>query len=150
PSDFDSSVCDWLVRGDGEAPLRALVSERPARPSSMRIVDGGIFDQSNPDHIDWEHYGRPGEKARALWVGRRRGCACKCHFCVEPERGAGYARYSVDAQLDVLERLVATHGPRVIAFSDPLFGANRRWLEGFLDGVERRALPLMFWCETRV
>src|SRR5439155_13118990 len=42
------------------------------------------------------------------------------------------------------------HAPQVIAFSDPLFGANRRWLDGFLLGVEKRELPLMFWCETRV
>jgi radical SAM superfamily enzyme YgiQ (UPF0313 family) len=150
PSDFDHDVCDWVIRGDGEKPLRALVGEWPARPAAMRVVEGGVFDQSNPDHIDWERYGRPGEKARALWVGSSRGCAFKCHFCVEPERGASYSRYPVEAQLDILERLVATHGPRVIAFSDPLFGANRRWLETFLDGVERRQLPLMFWCETRV
>jgi hypothetical protein len=150
PSDFDHTICDWLVRGDGELPLRRLCSEWPLRPETMRIIDGGVFDQSNPDDIDWERYGRPGEKARALWVGTSRGCAFKCRFCVEPERGASYSRYTVDAQLDILSRLVDTHAPRVIAFSDPLFGADRRWLEAFLDGVERRALPLMFWCETRV
>jgi hypothetical protein len=69
---------------------------------------------------------------------------------VEPARGASYSRYTVTAQLDILARLVDTHAPRIIAFSDPLFGADRRWLEAFLDGVERRELPLMFWCETRV
>jgi radical SAM superfamily enzyme YgiQ (UPF0313 family) len=150
PSDFDPSICDWVVRGDGEHPLRRLCQEWPARPEAMGVLEGGVFDQSNPDHIDWERYGRPGERARALWVGSSRGCAFKCHFCVEPERGASYSRYPVEAQLDILERLVATHAPRVIAFSDPLFGANRRWLEAFLDGVERRKLPLMFWCETRI
>ena len=30
-----------------------------------------------------------------------------------------------------------------------MFGANRPWLEEFLEGIERRALPIMFWCETR-
>jgi radical SAM superfamily enzyme YgiQ (UPF0313 family) len=150
PEDFDADTCDFLVRGDGEEPLRRLCLEWPARPDAMQIVEGGVFDQSNPDHIDWAHYGRPGEKARALWIGASRGCAFKCHFCVEPERGASYSRYSASASLDILERLVETHAPRVIAFSDPLFGANRRWLEGFLDGIEKRALPLMFWCETRV
>ncbi|MSP59237.1 MAG: radical SAM protein [Myxococcales bacterium] len=149
PGDFDHATCDWLVRNDGEAPLRRLCSEWPARPAAMQIIEGGVFDQSNPDGIDWANYGRKGERAGALWVGTSRGCAFQCHFCVEPERGASYSRYSVEAQLDILERLVATHAPRVIAFSDPLFGANRRWLEGFLDGVERRALPLLFWCETR-
>jgi radical SAM superfamily enzyme YgiQ (UPF0313 family) len=150
PEDFDRETCDFLVRHDGERPLRRLCEEWPARPEAMRVLEGGTFDQSNPEDVDWEHYGRPGERARSLWVGTSRGCAFKCHFCVEPDRGASYSRYSASATLDILERLVASHAPSVIAFSDPLFGANRRWLEEFLDGIERRALPLMFWCETRI
>lgn len=150
PGDFDVSTCDFLIRGDGERPLRALCSAWPARPAAMRVIEGGVFDQSNPAHIDWEHYGRPGEHAHALWLGASRGCAYKCRFCVEPERGASTSRYEVSAQLDILERLVETHRPSVIAFSDPLFGSNRRWLDGFLDGVEKREIPLMFWAETRV
>ncbi len=129
--------------------MTKLCKEWPARPAEMQILEGGVYDQSDPDTIDWANYGRPGERARALWIGTSRGCAFKCHFCVEPERGASYSRYPVTATLDILERLVETHGPRVIAFSDPLFGSNRRWLEEFLSGLERRALPLMFWCETR-
>jgi radical SAM superfamily enzyme YgiQ (UPF0313 family) len=147
PTDFDYESCDWVVRGDGEYPLRSLCSEWPSRPGTMKIVEGGVFDQSNPDHIDWEKYGRPG--ARVLWVGTSRGCAFRCRFCVEPERGASYSRYPVQAQLDILERLVESRSPKVIAFSDPLFGSSRAWLDGFLDGVERRKLPVLFWCETR-
>ena len=60
------------------------------------------------------------------------------------ERGASYSRYEVSAQLDILERLVETHRPSVIAFSDPLFGSNRRWLDGFLDGVEEREIRKKF------
>jgi B12 binding domain/Radical SAM superfamily len=150
PGDFDAATCDFLVRGDGEHALRRLCQDWPARPAAMQVMEGGIFDQSDPAHIDWDNYGRKGERAHALWIGTSRGCAFRCHFCVEPERGASYSRYPVEALLDILARLVDSHGPRVIAFSDPLFGANRRWLEGFLDGLERRALPLMFWCETRV
>ena len=51
--------------------------------------------------------------------------------------------------LGIVERLARTHAPQVIAFSDALFGASRRWTEAFLDGIERRELPLMFWAETR-
>jgi radical SAM superfamily enzyme YgiQ (UPF0313 family) len=149
PADFERAVCDWVVTGDGEQPLRRLCTEWPARPAAMEVVAGGVFDQSDPTHIDWANYGRPGAKERALWLGTSRGWAFKCRYCVEPERGAVYSRYEASATLDVIERLLASHGPRVIAFSDPLFGANRPWLEAFLDGIERRALPLMFWCETR-
>ena len=150
PADFDERSCDVVVKGDGEHVLRRLCCEWPRRSGRCDVVEGGTFDQSDPSHIDWDHYVRPIVKRGALWLGASRGCAYQCRYCIEPERGAHYSRYPVDAQLDVIERLVVTHDPRVIAFSDPLFGANRRWLEAFLDGIERRNLPLMFWCETRV
>jgi radical SAM superfamily enzyme YgiQ (UPF0313 family) len=147
PEDFTHDLCDWVVRGDGEEVLRALCQDWPKRPAQMKVVAGGVFDQSNPDHIDWEHYGRRGD--RAVWVGLSRGCPFQCQFCVEPQRGVASSRYSVDDALAIVERLARTHAPRVIAFSDPLFGASRRWTESFLDGIERRDLPLLFWAETR-
>jgi radical SAM superfamily enzyme YgiQ (UPF0313 family) len=116
----------------------------------MAIVAGGVFEQSNPEHIDWARYGHVPARDRTVWVGTSRGCAFQCRFCVEPERGAVYSRYGVTAQLDILERLADTHEPEVIAFSDPLFGSSRRWLDAFLTGLEARALPLKFWAETRV
>ena len=149
PGDFDHASCDFLVVGDGEVPLRRLCSDWPARPPAMQIIAGGVFDQSDPSHIDWASYPPPNAEG-TLWIGTSRGCAFKCRFCVEPERGASYSRYEVEAQLDIVERLVATHAPRVIAFSDPLFGAKRKWLEAFLTGIEKRALPTLFWCETRI
>jgi radical SAM superfamily enzyme YgiQ (UPF0313 family) len=149
PGDFSGDVCDWVVRGDGEHVMRDLCAEWPRRPHAMEVIAGRHFDQSNPDDIDWERYGRPGVRDRALWIGASRGCAFQCRFCVEPERGAAYSRYGVDDTLAILERLVSSHEPSIIAFSDPLFGAHRPWTEAFLAGLASRSLPLMFWAETR-
>ena len=149
PGDFTHANCDWVVRGDGEHVLRKLCTEWPRRSSEMQVVSGGLFDQSNPNHVDWDHYGRPGVKERVLWIGTSRGCSFQCRFCVEPQRSATYSRYGVNETLDILERLVHLNEPEVIAFSDPLFGASRRWTEAFLDGLHRRAFPVMFWAETR-
>ncbi|HEY7162912.1 MAG TPA: radical SAM protein [Acidobacteriota bacterium] len=149
PNDFNHAICDWVVAGDGEYFLRDLCKEWPARPHEMQIVHGRLFDQSNPEHVDWEHYGRPGKKERVLWIGTSRGCSFQCKFCVEPQRSSTYSRYSVNDTLAIIEHLVKTHQPSVIAFSDPLFGADRRWTEAFLDGVQHRSLPVMFWAETR-
>lgn len=147
PEDY-AGLVDWVVRHDGEHALRRLCEAWPSRPDATVTLEGGVFDQGAIDPIDWDRYG-PEDWERAIWVGTSRGCAFKCRFCIEPERGARYSRYSVDHQIDILERLVHRHAPRVIAFSDPLFGSNRAWLEAFLDRLHRRALPLMFWCETR-
>ncbi len=156
PEDFPAEVCDWVVRHDGEHALRRLCTDWPARPArpaypgTREVIEGGTFDQSDANHIDWDRYVDADEPwQRTLWVATSRGCAFKCRFCVEPDRGARYSRYTVEAQIDILERLVHLHSPRVIAFADPLFGGNHRWLAAFLDRLERRALPLMFWCETR-
>lgn len=149
PMDFNHDICDWVVTGDGEYVLRDLCLEWPGRPRELQIVHGRLFDQSNPADVDWEHYGRPGKKERVLWIGISRGCSFQCKFCVEPQRSSTYSRYSVNDTLEIIERLVKSHQPAVIAFSDPLFGANRHWTELFLDGLQQRSLPVMFWAETR-
>src|SRR5262245_40655032 len=88
PSDFCHAICDWVVRGDGEHVMRSLCTQWPRRPNEMSVIAGRPFDQSNPDDVDWERYGRPGARVRALWVGASRGCGFQCRFCVEPQRGA--------------------------------------------------------------
>jgi radical SAM superfamily enzyme YgiQ (UPF0313 family) len=149
PNDFNHAICDWVVEGDGEYVLRDLCTEWPMRPHKMQIIAGRLFDQSNPEDVDWEHYGRPNKKERVLWIGTSRGCSFQCKFCVEPQRSSTYSRYSVNDALLIIERLVKSHRPSVIAFSDPLFGASRRWTESFLEGIQHRSLPVMFWAETR-
>jgi hypothetical protein len=75
PNDFNHEICDWVVVGDGEYFLRDLCKEWPARPHQMQIVHGRLFDQSNPEDVDWDHYGRTNEKERVLWIGTSRGVA---------------------------------------------------------------------------
>jgi len=148
PSDFtDGGLCDWVVVGDGEHPLRKLCEDWPARPPTTEILRGTAFMPPHAHHIDWAHYPSDG---RALWVTLTRGCPFQCSFCVEPERGpARLAGYSVADALAVMEGLAKTHTGSVVCFTDPLFAANRTWAEAFLAGLEERKLPLMFWAETR-
>ena len=103
--------------------MRNLCTHWPRRPHEMGIIAGRPFDQSNPDHVDWERYGKPGAKDRVLWVGASRGCAFQCRFCVEPQRGAAYSRYTVDDTLDIIERLVQSHN-RVSSPSPTHFSAR--------------------------
>jgi anaerobic magnesium-protoporphyrin IX monomethyl ester cyclase len=149
PTDFtDASLCDWVVVGDGEHPLRKLCETWPARPPATEILLGTAFAPPDPGrHIDWVSYPRDG---RAVWVTLTRGCPFQCSFCVEPERGpARLVGYTVADALLLMEKLAQTHTNTVICFTDPLFAANRSWAEEFLVGLEARQLPLMFWAETR-
>src|SRR5262245_4511912 len=135
PEDFPHELCDWVVRGDGEQPLRALCQEWPHRPDARQILSGGAFDQSDPRHIDWDHYGR--RRDRGLWVGLSRACRRQCRFSVEHQRGLPFSRSSLEYALAIVDRLATAHTRRVIAFSDPLLGASRGWTDAFLDVLER-------------
>jgi radical SAM superfamily enzyme YgiQ (UPF0313 family) len=151
PADFvtEEELFDHVVRGDGEHVLRALVLGDRKRPARATVTRGDPVDLRDPSRIDWDNYPWHDEKARGLWICLSRGCPFKCTYCAEPQRGAAWSHYSVADALGVLERLMKTHAPRVIALSDPLFGASRQWTEALLAGIRERGIDCMFWCETR-
>jgi radical SAM superfamily enzyme YgiQ (UPF0313 family) len=95
--------------------LRQLCCEWPRRTGTCQVVEGGTFDQSDPSHIDWDHYIRPAVRGGVLWMGASRGCAYRCRYCIEPERGAQYSRYAAGVALDIVDRVAAAYDPRVIA-----------------------------------
>lgn len=151
PSDFitGEGLFDYVVRGDGEHALRDLCDARPRRPPAPVVLDGRPFEMADPSHVDWARYAPASQGGGQLWVCLSRGCVYQCGFCVEPSRGRRWAAYRVADALDVVERLVESHAPRALCFSDALFGADPRWTEGFLSGLSERQLPTMFWAETR-
>jgi radical SAM superfamily enzyme YgiQ (UPF0313 family) len=151
PEDFvnDERLFDFVVRGDGEHVLRALCEQRRPRPARAEVVRATPYLMSDPTRIDWDHYPWHDQEKGVLWLCLSRGCPFKCTYCAEPQRGTGWDHYSVKDALQILERLSRTHQPKVICFSDPLFGARRQWTEAFLDGIAALQLPNMFWCETR-
>jgi radical SAM superfamily enzyme YgiQ (UPF0313 family) len=149
PSDFTGDLFDFVVRGDGEVALRDLCMNQVARPARAEVMCPGPYEMSDPARIDWEHYPWHDREQRVLWLGLSRGCPFKCAYCAEPQRGTSWPHYSVGDALDILEGLKRTHDPRIVCFSDPLFGANRAWTEALVDGIAERGLDNMFWCETR-
>ncbi len=151
PNDFtnDERLFDFVVRGDGEEALRQLCQRPPVRPAQTEIICATPYNMTDPSRIDWERYPWHDEKQRVLWLCLSRGCPFKCAYCAEPQRGTAWSHYSVKDALDILERITKTHQPRVICFSDPLFGASRQWTESFIDGIKTLGLSNMFWCETR-
>lgn len=150
PGDFTSDgLADWVVRGDGEVALRALCKEWPSRPDAPRVLQGEAVDPSGLAPVDWETLAIERQEGAAIWVAMSRGCPFRCAFCMEPQRGPSWSAYPVEMALQILERLARDAAPRVVCFSDPLFGADRRWTAQLLAGIEERALPMMFWAETR-
>jgi radical SAM superfamily enzyme YgiQ (UPF0313 family) len=148
PQDFDGEV-DFVVRGDGEEVLRRLCETKPRRPGRTEIVQAAPYQMSDPSRIDWTRYPWHDQAKGVVWLCLSRGCPFKCAYCAEPQRGSSWPHYSVKDALAILESLEKTHQPKVICFSDPLFGASRPWTEALLEGIAARQLSSMFWCETR-
>jgi radical SAM superfamily enzyme YgiQ (UPF0313 family) len=151
PDDFvtPERLFDVVVRGDGEHVLRELCEQSPARPAATVVKTGAPYDMLDPTRIDWDSYGQGQRRGGELWLCLSRGCPFKCFFCAEPQRGVRWNRYEPPEALAIVDRLVAKFEPRVICFSDPLFGADRRWCAAFLEGIIERRLPTLFWAETR-
>jgi len=151
PSDFvdQEHLFDFVVCGDGEHELRRLCQAPCQRPQRTEVVRAAPYQMSDPTRIDWTRYPWHDAKDKVLWLGLSRGCPFKCAYCAEPQRGTAWNHYRVEDALHILEQLQRTHEPRVICFSDPLFGARRQWTEALLDGIARLGLTNMFWCETR-
>jgi radical SAM superfamily enzyme YgiQ (UPF0313 family) len=150
PADFTAGgLFDFVVRGDGEVALRELCERPSERPARAEILCPGPYAMTDPSRIDWQRYPWHDAGQRVLWVCLSRGCPFKCAYCAEPQRGTSWSHYAVADALAILEGLQRTHQPRVICFSDPLFGANRQWTEALLDGIAALGLDTMFWCETR-
>lgn len=142
------SLFDTVVRGDGEHVLRDLCTAWPRRSDTTSVICGPAV-QLLTDHIDWPRYPWTDPARRVLWLTLSRGCPFQCAFCVEPSTGRRFSAYSVDRALAIVDGLAASHAPRVLCFTDPLFGANKRWTEAFLRGLVSRQLPMMFWAQTR-
>ncbi len=80
-----------------------------------------------------------------------RGCPFKCTFCYVPYLFEGTFRLrSVDNVVGEIKQLVEKHGVKEIQFMDDLFGANKRWLEQFLDKLIKEKIDITWSCLTRV
>ncbi len=80
-----------------------------------------------------------------------RGCPFKCTFCYVPYLYEGtYRTRSVDHVIGEIKQLIKRHGIKEIQFMDDLFGANKRWLEQFLDRIIEEKIDITWSCLTRI
>lgn len=80
-----------------------------------------------------------------------RGCPFKCTFCYVPYLFEGtYRTRSVDHVIGEIKQLVDKQGVKEVQFVDDLFGANKRWLDQFLDRIIEEKIDITWSCLTRI
>jgi len=80
-----------------------------------------------------------------------RGCPFKCTFCYVPYLFEGtYRTRGVDHVIGEIKQLVNKQGVKEVQFVDDLFGANKRWLDQFLDKIIEEKIDITWSCLTRI
>lgn len=149
PEDFTSSDSpfDFVVRGDGEHPLVALVQAlaRGKRPLDKLLPERSLEHPGDVMPYAWSRLARYQEVARArrleveLYLSR--GCPFNCSFCMErAKRDVSWRALAPAAALEELHRAdreLDLTG-RSLRILDPLFGLRKEWRREFLEGLAAR------------
>ena len=155
--------CDYVVTGEGETVLPALVKfiENRTRPGMMNGLsfkngDGSYTHGGMADHVDYASVPSPdfllssqiGPSEIPPIVATSRGCPHDCSFCsVTPLFGRKY-RFKSNEQV-IRELRPIQH--RSVCFGDDNFCANPSRAKSLLrELIEKEAVPLRWSCQMCV
>ncbi len=85
----------------------------------------------------------------AMTMSTQRGCPYTCKWCSTAVYGQSYRRRSPALVADELAQLKAEYKPDSIWFVDDVFTVSHRWLESFVEEVEKKDAIIPFECITR-
>ncbi|HUT12157.1 MAG TPA: radical SAM protein [Thermoguttaceae bacterium] len=158
---------DFVVRGEGEGPLAALLTRLDAdgRPDTIPGIGykrGGRPILTGPaDRPDFASLPFP-RKDNLLFPERydrndlggitaTRGCPFPCGFCSARQVVGKKIRYRpVESVADEIEYLKRTFGTGVFHFHDDTFTANREYTEALCSELIARRTGVSWSCTTRL
>ena len=167
----EHETVDYIVRGEGEATLPALLDclnaggDPSAVPGLAFYRDGGVVATPKApyiqdldalptawDLVEWPIYTyRAKNNARLAIVSSSRGCQQKCSFCSQQLFWAQTWRArSAENFVSELDMLNKTYGVEVAMLADEIPTFDReRWVR-ILDLMIERQVPVKLLMETRV
>lgn len=166
----DSIHFDFIVRGEGEYPLRKLLqlasrTDSPklikqrlgntigfAYSSSGQVVENGIhINQSIEVHNPYSINQVWANEYDRILLQASRGCPFECKFCASTRFYGRKVRIApAQALVDEIAVLFRNLGKRDFAFLDDIFGIKRNWTDTFFDLMESEQLDgIRLWIGTR-
>ena len=163
---------DVVIRGEGEATLRALLTAWEA-DEPIDEIDGIAFRRSGEtvltmpravmrdldalpdpawDLVDFRPY-------QAIWTRRHgrfslnlattRGCPYKCNWCAKPIYGNRYNVRSPERVVEEIAMLIERTGARHFWMADDIFGLKPGWVARFAELVAARGLRFGYTIQSR-
>lgn len=166
----EEGICDLVLRGEGEHPIRFLASEHPTEkvPNLTWRSEGGEV-VSNPadsrfavlDDLPFPAYDKlPMNRYRsALGAAKRspsigmitsRGCPGKCTFCYSGMFGSKIRFMSAEKIVEHILFLKTQYGIREISFYDDTFTALRKRIERLCTLLIAENIDISWSCFARV
>ena len=148
PGDFTGpgSAIDYVVVGDGEAPLRCLTKAliRGSRPSQRVLTPEPLTDLEGLSY-DWSLLDRYRPVARRAAsqaeIYLSRGCPFDCSFCMErAKRETSWRPLEPERAVEEIHRLddFLDLSRWTLFVTDALFGMKTSWRRAFLEQLARR------------
>jgi protein-L-isoaspartate(D-aspartate) O-methyltransferase len=148
PGDFtgDGSPFDYVVVGDGEAPmLRLLQALEAGRRPLVRVIGPEALPDRNLVTYDWELLERYRPVARRVAsqaeIYLSRGCPYDCAFCMErAKRDTAWRALDPERAVEEVHRLdrFLDLSSWTLFVADALFGMKAPWRKTFLEALARR------------
>ena len=159
---------DFVVRGEGEAPLLALARALVRGEGAVHDAPGVTFLDSSQQLVstpapallpDLDALPEPARELvldcdysrfRTHYATSARGCPYSCTFCSDRELWrAKVRRRSVDSFVDELARLGQQHHPAFVDLVDGTFTYNRKFTEAFCRRMIDQRVNILWRCTAR-
>lgn len=167
---------DFVVVGEGELTLEALLPRLAARPGSRDLPDieglvyndeSGRLTRTAPRALIAKLDEQPLPDREAIDVGRyleawrsrhgvgsvslltARGCPYTCRWCSRSVFGETHRRRSAANVADEVEGILERYRPELLWFVDDVFTIHHGFIHAFAAEMERRGLRIPFECISR-
>jgi anaerobic magnesium-protoporphyrin IX monomethyl ester cyclase len=167
---------DFVVVGEGERTLEALLPRLAARPGSRDLADveglvyadeAGRLTRTAPRALIPKLDEQPLPDREAIDVGRyldawrsrhgvgsvslltARGCPYTCRWCSRSVFGETHRRRSPGKVADEIEWIVERYRPEMLWFVDDVFTIHHGFLHALAAELERRGRRVPFECISR-
>ncbi len=171
--DYLAAGADYVLLGEGEATLTALLAHLQTSTGTLNEIDGIAWQtESTPqrtrnraaisavddlpfpawDLVDVDRYKqiwRTHHGYYSMNMVTTRGCPYHCNWCAKPIWGQRYNARSPENVAAELAWLKDTYAPDHIWFADDIMGLKPRWFSQFATLVKDKNIQTPFKCLSR-